>query len=1359
MPQQYSQELVNSKGKMSNIDEAKAQLEEGLFDTDSSIDDSDKSTSSDEESDDDTSSLVHLKPALKIGDRVVAAWWDLERNEKKNSSDGQWFTGKVTAVEEMDRFCDSRASVYGPIRAYNIHYDDGDKLDGVLDVFVCPEKDHELETNTNSKDWKGVRSVKDRSSTDRYSKEIGWFVAMIGGEEKSFATLYEAMKKSDEYTIKVKKGNVRESDLNLPKEWEVPKKKKRGRPKKVDKEDDNPAKTKKKKPNMKDIFDDTGSDSDDTMEDANESIAPDQVETLPGGGEPKYSGVCNVPDKVGIYRSLFYHGEKQKSAGAYKLRADAAHARDECSRELMIFSQTHTSRKGPNFNTVEEYKIARTREIAARGLSLNDVGTLSEMTAKIQEKRNEFKEVKEESKEVPEDDSDGESEVDSDDESDRDQDEESVVGPKSSSNGEQRKYINVSYLPKADRYRGKVWHNNKSQSVGDFMLGADAAYARDEFCRAKNMTKKEFNFNTEKEYKLARALEIERRGLKLDETGTSTDILKRIQAKRIKWCGSKQRRVETDNSSQSSSDDDDLPLIAMRSKRLCSTSPKEAVTKTSSDYRGVTYNQREGKHWKVSISYNDKDHFVGVYDLESDAARVYDEVASILSSNDDPNFASKSDHEQARRLEADTLGLSLELIDTFQASLEKAQIYVHSLLSGTVNDDEKVSRKTRSSSPFTPILSDCDTRSDASPVENVDDSSKKISDLNEAMSMKWGKRLPRSGNLFINTYQHNICEMLGGFVDETSQTPIGTFVSISSPQQADGEEDQEQDMDLDDGNHTNEYPQDIGMKSSIGFGNKLIDDKVENGTSERVVEREKPFERNEAAQEYQDEVTTEITKPVELHEHSTSPANQGEGIQEKKPNECSENREDGRDNQCEGKADAKKNDVKYFGVTKLKGTNRCRGTIWHKGKTKALGDYVLRADAAHARDEYCRSFNVNKPLNFNTQEEYEHARAEEIAERGLTLDAADTSAKKKDVMTLSEVAGRIQVKKAKWDAESKKADDSSVLPGKTNESKQMAQDDDSDDNISLFSDAKDKQDNFAPSQDSAAVTVAVSNVTAVTTKPKLSEMNLVSLTKDQEESLEYPIGCPVLWKLQDDSFQRGEVASAKLNMIQPIGIVYEVEPLQKESKQMKCSSELTFDTHCPVYLNSSPTDNNILVEGEVLLSRTDNAKTFYTILLKRETNEFQLKHDVPSDLLTFRKVTKESTSPSRRVTDVSEPNHTVQLHSEQKSQTMINSAKEVQPKRLASPEKEVLASPEKEVNGHCDMSISTSNSTISTRDSGRMSTPRGRDGNRNGGVWDGRSIDIELPDWLVSDNRVKDHLACKYFCECTILSGSQFSTC
>mmetsp|Transcript_31937 Transcript_31937/g.54476 ORF Transcript_31937/g.54476 Transcript_31937/m.54476 type:complete len:1288 (-) Transcript_31937:917-4780(-) len=1232
---------------MSNIDEARAQLEEGLFDSDSSNDDdSQKSSSSDEESDDDdTSSSVNLKPALKKGDRVVAAWWDLSRNEGVNSTDGKWFSGKVHAVKERDRYSGSRASKYGPIRIYDIHYDDGDELEGILDVFVCPENDHELENNTNSRDWKGVRNVKDRASSDRYTKEIGWYVAIIDGEEKSFSTLYEAMKKSDEYTIKVKKGGVRKSDLNLPNEWKLPNKKKRGRPKKVNKEEDNPVK-KKKKPDMKEIFDDTGSDSDDDMEDIRESSGADRVESLPVVGEPNYTGVY-TSTKIGVYRSLFQDkNHVQKSAGVYMLKADAAHARDECCKEL-----EGLLRKGPNFNTLEEYKIARDREMEARGISLKEVGTLSEMSAQIQEKRNEHGESRQRSN----DENEGES-ADESLAADQDKDEESVdVGSKLSGKGEETKYTGVSFITSIDRYRGFNWYNNKSNSLGEFVLAADAAHSRDEFCRVMNVTKKGFNFSTEEEYKRARTMEINRRGLSLDKAGSSTGILAKIQARRTKWIESRQRNDDEDYSSQSSSDD--LPLIAMKTKRRRSASPKETVVKTSSDYRGVKYNQRKEKHWTVSIFYNGKDRFVGVYDLETDAARVHDEVAAILVSNDDPNFATKSDHEQARKREAETLGLNLEMIDSFQASMEKAQIYVNSLLSGAEHVAQGVPRKTRSASPFTPILSDCEMRSEASPVENVKGSSRKIADLNEAMTMKWGRRLPAAGSLFIDSYQQNLCEMLGGVVDESSKTPIGTFVSICTVQSADGQE--EHDRDLDGGESTHDSPRIIDMKTSSDFGDKLSGGQVENNIDKGIVEKEKLVERHEnlveAGHDIQGELTVEKNKPVKWHDNLIVAGhdNQDEGILEKtKPDERHEILVGaGYDIQGAEKVDLskdvkKKKEVKYAGVCKLKGSNRYRAQMWYNGKTSSMGDFVLNVDAAHSRDVFCRSFGLNKPLNFNTQEEYKQARATEIEQRGLTLYAADTLAKKKEVTLLSDVATRIKAKKAKWDAESKKSNsDAPVLPEQKSQSKQTTQDD-SDDNISLFSEANDEQEGFVQSQDSAAITVAASNVTAATVKPNLSEMNLVSVTKEQAESLDFPIGCEVLWKLQDESFQRGVVALAWLNMTQTISLVYEVEPLSGESKQMKCASELAFDTRCPVYIKSSPTDNNALVEGEVLLSRTDGKKTLYTILVKKEGNEFQLKHDVPSDLVGFRKITNKNNSPSRRVTDVSEPNNQ-DLHSEQ----------------------------------------------------------------------------------------------------------------
>jgi hypothetical protein len=428
-------------------------------------------------------------------------------------------------------------------------------------------------------------------------------------------------------------------------------------------------------------------------------------------------------------------------------------------------------------------------------------------------------------------------------------------------------------------------------------------------------------------------------------------------------------------------------------------------------------------------------------------------------------------------------------------------------------------------------------------------------------------------------------------------------------------------------------------------------------------------------------------------------------------------------------------EVKYFGVTKLKknGT-RFKGQLHYNGKSRSAGDFVLRADAAHAVDVFCRAFNIIKPVNFNTQEEYELAREKEIHSKGLTIDAADTLAKKKEVSSLALVAARLQAKKSAWEEESKQKNlETDKSPQKhestTKQDQTKSHDDDSDDE-SLFSDTKEEQENLLLSQDSAALTVAASNMKAAAT-PKLSEMNLVSVTKEQEESLEFPVGCSVLWKMQDETFERGVVSKAWLDMNPPINLVYEVEPLNGESGQMKAATELAFDTHCPVYIKSPSTDKTSLREGEVLLSRTDNtAKTCYTILVKADANEFQLIHDVPASQLKYRKIERENTSPSlsRRASNNSESNDQ-DLHAEEKSQ----STKEDKPEKLNTPDREL--------NDRCDMSISTSNSTISTRPS--LSTPRGGRGD-NVIRWNEQSIDIQLPSWFVSDNAVKDHLRCKF---------------
>ena len=1614
---------------MANIDKAQAQLEKGLFDTDS--DESHHSSGSDK------TPLSHLKPVLKEGDRIVAAWWDLNRNEKINTPNNEeWFEGVINRVREKDHYAGSYASRYGPVRVYDIHYDDGDKLKGILDVFVCDARDYDLENNGRSeRNWKGVRHVKDGSSSDRYAKEIGWYVATIGRKEKSFALLYDAMKASDEYIIRKMKGNVRKSDLNLPKEWDLSKK--RGRPEPEVSEDVKPSKKSKKNP----IFDDSDEDSEDAMEDENGSTEI-----------PNYIGAIQVGK---TYLSKFYYGGKEKNAGSYLLKSDAAHARDECCREVREVGSSGRGFKGFNFKTIEEYKTARSREIATRGLSMEEAGTLSEVTAKIQEERNQWKwsdddidengsgshdiapeipeqeqdeiaskadselsareekkkyigayyvtsvekyrgnvhynnrgysvgdyvleadaahardelcrtvritdrginfstkeeyetarameierrglnldeartsseivariqakkeswskkfEIPEEADESSEEDYSVASEQDeiaskadskpsareekkkytgayyvtsvekyrgklyynnhgylvgdyvleadaayardelcrtvrikdrginfstkeeyetarlmeierrglnldkektlSDvlarirakkaswskmfeipEEADESSEEDysvasekdeiaSKADSKPSASEEKKKYTGVYYITNTEKYRGTLHHNNNIYSAGEYVLEADAAHARDELCRILGITDKGISFSTKEEFADARTIELERRGLSVDEAKTSSEILARIQAKKVEWCKKFTTSDEADESSQSSSDD--IPLIDFKSNRRL-TPPMDSVKKSRSrDYRGVSHNQRKEKHWTVSIFYNNQDRCVGVYDLESDAARVYDEIAAILlSSNEKPNFATKADYEEARRKEIATLGVNLDAIDPFDVSMEKAQIYLNSLLSDSVVG--QVSRLRRPTSPFKPITLEED--SEASSLENEEDSSRKqLSDLNEAMSTKWGMRLPAAESVFLESYQQNICEMLGGFGSYNSNgASTGGLVSTSTVESLGYHNDQDKDLDVDESTDNpprNIYTLDSGINSpdyqvQQSHNDDILEDENSDDNQNDPVEAaghnnqcDVPAERNNSIQSHeisrdsQDEIMTEKPKEIETPSNivETNLNVDGKGVAKKKNQHGEEVGlvQPGHDNKNEfmvgehnveerheneephdGKNDhvvkKKKSDEqkeedssnnntrerkrKYIGISvssKQGKPNRYRGRVQVSGEMKHTGDFLLAADAAHCRDVCCRCFGlVTRPLNFATLDDYERARTAEIIERGLTLNVAGKQS----------VVARIDARKRKWDAESKKPNpESTELADKMTPSKQSTQEEDSEDDMSLFSDTGNEAEKIERSKDNSVATFNVSNVAATKSTSKPADMNLIEMTREQEEGLEFPIGCRVLWQLQDESFQRGVVSSGFFNMNPPVQLVYEVMPLHGESKQIKFSHELAFDTHSPVYLKTT-TDKSSPDEGEVLLSKNiADEKTLYTILIKKEGNQFHLKYDVPSDQVSLKKTAESSASSPEQSANLSD------LHAEQEPHAKTMLPKETTPKILKSPGE------------NCDMSISTSNSTISTRDSGQLSTPRGRIG--NAAHWDKRSIDIVLPHWFVSDNEIKDHLGCKFY--------------
>ncbi|KAL7527492.1 hypothetical protein ACHAXR_007734 [Thalassiosira sp. AJA248-18] len=219
-----------------------------------------------------------LKPLLETGTAVYSAYWDPTLDPDR-TSDPTWYPGIISSYTISKRPLDDK---YGRVRYYNIHFDDGDVIDGVPDHFVMGAEEYEfclrLDNDDDSDDsddsdddgdsssdggykigdnptgwgrrqrgrggrggggknnkkqqpqWLGVRNVTDRTSPDLWAKHVGWYVATYydnddsaSPEEHTFSLLSDALRAYDASVIRCKLGAKAESieacELNIPEDW------------------------------------------------------------------------------------------------------------------------------------------------------------------------------------------------------------------------------------------------------------------------------------------------------------------------------------------------------------------------------------------------------------------------------------------------------------------------------------------------------------------------------------------------------------------------------------------------------------------------------------------------------------------------------------------------------------------------------------------------------------------------------------------------------------------------------------------------------------------------------------------------------------------------------------------------------------------------------------------------------------------------------------------------------------------------------------------------------------------------------------------------------------------------------------
>jgi hypothetical protein len=107
------------------------------------------------------------KPLFEKGEPVYAPWWP----SGKSNSERTWHPGVIKDYVTL------KNGPYGPVRRYNILFDDGDELDDIEDYCIFSKEDYLL---SGKQEWIGVANKLDKTSVDMWAKVVGWYEVSIG---------------------------------------------------------------------------------------------------------------------------------------------------------------------------------------------------------------------------------------------------------------------------------------------------------------------------------------------------------------------------------------------------------------------------------------------------------------------------------------------------------------------------------------------------------------------------------------------------------------------------------------------------------------------------------------------------------------------------------------------------------------------------------------------------------------------------------------------------------------------------------------------------------------------------------------------------------------------------------------------------------------------------------------------------------------------------------------------------------------------------------------------------------------------------------------------------------------------------
>lgn len=154
------------------------------------------------------STTQYIKPIIKKGEKIYAVW---------SGPDGKgqvWYPGRTWDSNEKPS-----SEEYGPIRKYDIVFDDGDMEPDVDEIWVSKKSEYEVSIAKPEDTWIGVTNVRFEYSNDDYARLIGWYKTTVGDVNRVYTSLRSALRAYDKFIIESKgKDKVSAKELNFPEE-------------------------------------------------------------------------------------------------------------------------------------------------------------------------------------------------------------------------------------------------------------------------------------------------------------------------------------------------------------------------------------------------------------------------------------------------------------------------------------------------------------------------------------------------------------------------------------------------------------------------------------------------------------------------------------------------------------------------------------------------------------------------------------------------------------------------------------------------------------------------------------------------------------------------------------------------------------------------------------------------------------------------------------------------------------------------------------------------------------------------------------------------------------------------------------